>query len=218
MVSPPTARPGITVCLFCLAFTGCTPVYIRPPAVVPLLAEKGNVHVAATGGTDGAGVQAAVAATDALGLLALGSVDPTGDDQHAYGEGGLGFFVPFDIGRFEVYSGLGAGVSEARSGDDNAEGWYLRPFAQMTLGLSTDVFDIGASVRGAMVHYSFSEIDGVQVDQTETAFFFEPTGFMRLGYRQFKLEAQVGFASPNPGRPLEAETLHVSFGLRGFFY
>lgn len=208
--------------LLSLLAVGCTPVYIRPPAATPLLEEAGNVHLAASGGTNGFAAQGAVAATDAFGVLANVSGDPQGDNRHFYAEGGLGFFVPFGVGRFELYSGMGAGASEAfddsLSTPTSAQGWYLRPYAQANIGLSTDYFDIGAAIRGAYVHYEFARIDGVSVDQSDSAFFFEPTGFMRFGYRGFKFETQIGFTGPDPGRPLQAEVFFLSFGFRGFIY
>ncbi len=188
--------------------SACAPVYVPNTRHTPLLDDKGEVHAAVHGGTNGADVQAAIAVSNSVGLVAAGSFGTNEGSgsldadyhKHSYGELGLAYFKPFGkIGRFEALGGAGLGTAEAVNQYDffgpqevQATGNYRKYFVQGNLGVETGALEAGVALRLAQVVFTEFEASNVTHDQTESGTFFEPAAFARLGWKNIKLESQLG--------------------------
>ena len=229
MITSPRPRTlgRVSLVVTAAGLAACTPLYYPPPAVAPLFADEGEVSITARGGTDGISADVAVAATSHVVIVAGTSMFP-GDVEYQYGGyAGGGYFLPFGIGRFEAMGGVGGGTARGflspscfsgtcgEQPDIVLSGAFVRPWAQATIGLSTDVFD------GALVNrFSFVSL-GLDASSTERGtvdgFFYEPTVVLRLGYRAIKAELQGGVSAPiaqTAGRLIDHVPFHVSLGLR----
>jgi len=210
-----------------LAGAGCIPVYMAPATNAPLLSSRGEIQAAGYSGTNGLDLQGAFAVTDEIGIVADISTNRRGDDSdfHTYGELGAGYFTRFGAGgRFEAFGGAGMGESGGEAtwlGETIvARGTYVRGFGQADVGYCSDIVDVGLAARLAYVAYTFEKRTNGPVDANEL--FFEPVGFVRVGYRWVKVGAQVGLTLPMLGGEQTVDTfpLHVSLGVhtkfRGF--
>lgn len=187
-----------TVC-FLVCFS-CATAYVPNVLPAPMLEEKGEMVFNAHTGTAGFDPQFAIGITDHVGIVANGSFrNYTSDStdnfhQHRFFETGAGYFTPLgSAGRFEVFAGGGFGRLKAEF--DNplfesfADVYCVRSFVQPTIGFVTDVAEMSLSTRFVTVLLK-------QGSQTAFAPFVEPAVTLKLGYRQVKGVAQLGFSLP----------------------
>lgn len=196
----------------------CAPVYSKPALNAPLFKQAGDIQIGAYAGVNGADVSVAGAPTDFLGIVAAGSLDYEGDNQHRYAEAGLAWYLPFghfDRGRFELIAGGGGGLSEGEGIDlfgntIRASGRYGLGFLQTDIGFGWKYIDAGFCGRASYLHYDF-DAGGTTADVV----FLEPAGFVRGGYRFIKAEVQIGGVFPvGDVQGLDWVPLHLSVGVR----
>lgn len=198
-----------------LLISSCsTQMYVSNTVNAPLLKEKGEVQVSVTQSD----LQAAVAVTDHIGLMANGFYKnyKSGNYQHngVLGELGIGYYKPLDDHFvFETFAGGGlAHIYQQKEFNDlnndvvlgkfNADA--MKIFLQPDFGYRSKIFEASISSRFSMVKYtSFSSqnypaqnLKDDYLDNnnlTGPAFLFaEPALTCRVGYKYVKLQAQVG--------------------------
>lgn len=216
----------LTVVLF--SISGCASVYIPSAQHTHLMNKKGELHAAAYGGTNGTDIQGAYAISDRMGLVAaasFGSSDEEGDDdyhKHSYIELGATYFRPLgNIGRYEALGGLGAGSSESVTQYNffgpqkvQATGDYTKIFVQNNFGLETGPLETGLALRLSHVVFTEFETSGMTYNESEAGTFFEPAIFARLGWKNVKVETQVGVLGPlQESVAFDYRVLNISLGL-----
>lgn len=192
------------------ALIGCAPAYIPNAVNVPLLSNQGQFQGSAYSGTSGYDIQTSYALTGNLGLMANGSFYSNTDDstgnysKRNFFEGGAGYYKAFGgSGRVEAYGGYGQGTSTYRNSYDLfgpqeviATGNYRRFFIQPSIGTATDFFDAAISLRTCYVNFYQIRSGDLSLDRTVDGIFMEPVITARLGYKQVKFLAQMGYSLP----------------------
>lgn len=206
---------------FTVTFTGCTTLYVPSPNQTHMMKEQGEIHFNLNGGAHGGNLQAAYALTDQYGIVASisgrksdgnnGSVD----EEHNYGEIGINYFG-FGTDRVSGEFTTGLGFGEGERGTSSGE--YIKPFIQMNAAFTSGMFDTGVSLRTAYV--SFTELNVTNDRPGDSSVFFEPAVFARMGFRNIKLESQLGIAYPLSDSGQFAfgyEPIRMSVGLKFLF-
>lgn len=186
-----------------------------------MMAEKGEIHLAASGGAHGFGLQAGYAVTDRIGIVGGVSGRETENsdgeitETHEYAEIGINYFG-FEAGptKGEITAGFGGGSGER--GDSRGD--YIKPYLQFNTAVTSRMFDTGVSLRTAYV--SFTELEVSNDRPGKSSVFFEPAVFVRMGYRNVKLESQLGLAYPLSDSGEFAfgyEPVRMSLGLKFHF-
>ncbi|WP_445666444.1 hypothetical protein [Fodinibius sp. AD559] len=221
---------SILLLLISVALSSCAPVYVPNARQTNLMEKQGEFHGAAHAGTNGGDIQLAYAMFDHVGIFGSTSFktdEETGDtDQdyhkHRYGEFGAIYFHPIgNIGRFEALGGFGLGRAEAVDQYDvfgpnevRAEGSYHKAFAQTNIGLETSAFETGVALRLAQITFSEFETSSMSLGEAESGTFFEPAAFARLGWKNVKIESQLGVATLLQDEvAFDYESLFFSIGL-----
>lgn len=193
-----------------LIFTGCAPVYIPNTTNAPLFGQKGELMVAAFGGTNGYDAQFAYAPTDHFVLMANGSYQSKSADsndlknyhKHLFGEIGAGYYTKWgERARFECFGGYGFGQAETgynytffTHNSGLVKGLYERYFIQTDLGITStfDVVTSGVCLKGSYVNF-FKFTSGTEVfHESRSNFYFEPAVFIRAGWKYIKFQFQFG--------------------------
>ena len=197
--------------------TACSPKYYSPNTQnVPLLSEKGEMNLSATGNANQFEFQGAYAITDAFALQVNGGLFVPEDLDN--GDGGSGKFIEFGGGYFtpvsdkyvfELYGLAGFGGVEnnltsratanpATTGHISAD--VFRYGVQPNFGFKSKYFS--AAVSSRIVNVLYSNIEGSLVyeganQQTylrdnHSLFLIEPALTVRGGFDMVKLQLQVG--------------------------
>lgn len=180
-----------------ILFSACTTLYVPSNNHTHLMTEKGEIHLAAAGGAHGFSLLGGYAITDQYGIVAAISGRETESNNgnitetHEYAEIGFNYFG-FEAGpaRGEITVGFGGGSGER----GNSRGDYIKPYFQFNTAVTSRLFDTGVSLRTAYVGFTELEVDNDR--PRDSSIFFEPAFFARMGYRNVKLESQLGFAYP----------------------
>ena len=204
----------------------CGPVlYSNVGQNVPLLKKKrefsGQISYAESSGGwtgAGAGVQAAYAVTEKVGVISsfysLASPKDPNDEWKgtgSYFEFGGGVFggIQESKFRYEGFAGIGTASinnSSLITNRDFINVKYLKPFVQPTLAFSTEYFDIALTPRIAYLSYTsqndfFFSPTSEQVspqeffDENHGKILFEPGIMIRGGFPGVKLEIQGNFSN-----------------------
>jgi len=214
------------VCVSLGLVAGCTPVYMAPAANAPLFGSGGELHgqfqYDAVSGID---LHGAFSPFKHFGIQAGMSFLPWNDEdaresERYYGELGAGAYIPFGIGRFEVFAGGGYGQALGRMDFDYegqkyySDGKYGRIYVQADIGLSTKIIDFCLMSRYAWVTYDFYDPYEAR-DRTADSGFIEEMIVFRAGYDPVKFEFQAGFIWPAYLQDIEMAWIpwHVSIGL-----
>lgn len=214
-------RKNILLVFAVLLMGSCSPIYLPPAAHTPLLKEKKEYQGGLYFGTHGFDIQGAYALSDHVGFMGTGSFSLFGGQQlnsHAYGEAGLGLFSSSAISRSSLYGGVGYGFAKGKTSWNTggqsfsgvASGRYLRPFVQTTIAFHTALFDMGINPRLAFVRMDYTDAEGEALPPRQQGLFFEPVGFMGLGFGDLKLKWQLGFSTPIATQP--------QFSSKGFIF
>ena len=201
-----------------------TQTYVSNAVNAPLLKEKGEIHVAATGKD----LQVAVAVTKNLGVMANGyyqNYKSENNYQHngMMGEAAIGYYKPINsYFTYEAFVGGGVGkVHKQEQFIDQNDNAYMasfnanaaKLFIQPDIGFKTKFIDVALSSRFSFVKYSnFRQSNYTQQqlsdnnlnnnDLTNPLFAFaEPAITIRGGYKFIKLQFQYGLTinlTPNP--------------------
>lgn len=215
-------------------FISCAPVY-RPSALnVPMLRSAGQVKLSGHSSMAGYEVNGAAAMTEHVGVVinSVVAANSTAEEEHngetvkiknktRQIEGGLGLYHAFECGIVtELYGGYGYGYSRTLSDEgaspDEVEATWHRFYAQPALGFVDDYFEVGLAVRilyiNAFEYHDYSSGD----TDPRTGTFVEPVLFMRVGFRQLKLEGQLGVSIIRSG-DIDYIPLVASVGLQYSF-
>lgn len=194
-------------CCLCALITaaGCAPVYVPNARHTNLMDKRGEASASGYAGVNGTDIQLAYAVSDDIGLLAAGSFgeneSKTSDDyhKHKYGELGMQYQQDFGIGRVEVIGGFGKGSATSvdtyefiTESEVQATGQYNKLFLQPNIGLETNLLDAGLALRLGHVIFTEFETSSDRYTENQQSTFFEPAVFARMGWKNVKLEAQVG--------------------------
>ncbi|HPJ38749.1 MAG TPA: hypothetical protein PK253_08585 [Spirochaetota bacterium] len=188
----------------------CAPVY-RPTVLnAPMFRSQGQIKLSGHSSMAGYEVQGAAAVSDHIGVVVNSVVAANSSAEEEQNgetvkiknktrqlEGGLGVYHAFRSGVVtELYAGYGYAYSRTLSDEgpspDVVEATYHRFYAQPALGFVDDYFEVGLAVR--VLHLNAFEYHDYSNGDTDphSGTFVEPVIFMRVGFRQLKLEGQLG--------------------------
>jgi hypothetical protein len=188
-------------------FSACTPQKYVPNAVnMPLLTNKNETQLNLSTGTS-SDFQVNYAINNKFGIM-LNSMFIDNDsimEWDTYGNNryvnikryafdvGFGYYKNFsDNFRFELYGGTGFGKSNFFYSNDSTEIYDLvKIFLQPNIGFTSQFADMGFSPR-FVVAYNVNQ----KTNETYLLPYIEPTGVMRLGYKNLFLTSQLGLSIP----------------------
>lgn len=219
------------------ALSSCsTTMYTTNAVNAPLLKEKGEVKINVTQND----LQAAVAVTDHIGIMANGFYENyKGDNNYkhngAMGELGIGYllnsenhlvmetFVGAGLGKVHKQEQFNANTPTAYMASFNANA--AKAFVQSNLGYRSKFFDVALTPKFSFVKYSnFSQTNYTQ-DQLKDDYldnnrltnplyvFAEPAITVRGGYKFIKLQAQYGVTLNLGGQSIRRSPDFASLGI-----
>jgi hypothetical protein len=212
-----------------------TTMYTTNAVNVPLLKEKGEIKVNLTQND----LQAAVAVSDNIGIIANGYYkNYEGDNSYRHsggmGEAGIGYLMNRENLMIETYIGGGVGKihkQEQFTNPDNStymanfDANAAKGFIQSNFGLRSKYFDVALTPKFSFVKYSnFSSAnytnDKLKDDYlndnrlTDPLYVFaEPAITVRGGYKFIKLQAQYGITVNLGGQAIRKTPDFASLGL-----
>lgn len=209
-----------------LFFSSCSPDY-RPNVVnTPLMRNKGDVRAGIYTGTNGTDLQGAYAITPHLAAMfnatwfngKSGSSSINGNttnyfNRHVFAEIAPGYYTPLgSMGSFEVYSGLGRGISDNWNDNDPAKvrSNYNRFFIQPGIGITTDVVDVSLATRATIVGVKAVADPSATRDVSSL---IEPAVTVRAGYKYIKLSVQTGLTLPITPVEFDVNPFMINFGV-----
>lgn len=193
--------------------------HVTDPLNVPLFGQQGQARLSLEIGQKGEGIhaQGGIALGPRLALIGAGSYAQHNNcfgcrvSERRHSELGLGAFDRTATGWVrEAYLGMGTGrfkVSGDHDGwDPEAEslrltgGLYNMGFLQANIGQRFRFTDRAASLRLSAWQFNrFTKEDGIgplPVARNHLSVYLEPGFIYRLGYKDLKTEAQMGFSFP----------------------
>jgi hypothetical protein len=199
--------------------TSCV-VYVPNVINTPLLSDKGEFQINLNVGESGFDPQLSAAVSDHVGIMLNGSFRFNNSydygETHSFIEAGAGYFTKFeDIGRFELFGGIGSGNLKAinydfwNSPDQDLDVKTFRMFLQPDIGLKTNYFDASFAPRLVWLNLDLGT-------ETSSNFFIEPAVTFKAGPKNIKLVFQIGASFPT-GKTYENfyDPLLLSFGIQG---
>jgi hypothetical protein len=212
-----------------------TTMYTSNAVNVPLLKEKGEVKVNITQND----LQAAVAVTDNIGIIANGFYkNYDGDNNYKHygglGEAGIGYLLNRENLMIETYIGGGVGKvhkQEQFSNPDNTtymanfDANAAKGFVQSNFGLRSKYFDVALTPKFSFVKYSNFTYSNYNQNQLKDDYlndgrvtdalyvFAEPAITVRGGYKFIKLQAQYGLTVNLGGQSIRHTPDFASLGL-----
>jgi hypothetical protein len=194
----------VTSVVFIIFFVSCAPpVYLPNTLNTPLLKEKGEFNVGLNASIGGCDFQASKAISDNVGFMVNATYlrNEWSDNyrDHKFVEFGIGYFShPSKHLVMEIYSGAGLGANSIKetmifdSEDAQISADYIRLFIQPTLGVYTEGFEGGLSMR--VCYINFHKVNYSNIDFIKTRTLFEPVLFMRIGPPVLKFQTQFGYS------------------------
>ncbi|MDQ3266702.1 MAG: hypothetical protein M3Y59_24140 [Myxococcota bacterium] len=213
-------RPALVL----LLLSGCVPMYVPASVHAPMLERAGDVHLAVSGGTQGAQLNGAVAVTDFLAVRASAQGYAAGDSASTTsGNRGYGNFVSGGAGvglfhggnpsrdvdsgsglrasvNLELHGGRSGGGGEFRvtlpSSTVNAfSGTFFRPVLQGDVGYEWEFFALGVAARLSSMQF-MHDADSDFANESASMLTAEPFAFARVGSGNLKFELQAGGVLP----------------------
>lgn len=185
-----------------LLFTGgCTTLYVPSSHHVPMMEEKGEVHLSGNIGNNGLNLHGGASISNQIGLVGTLQVsnftfNADEDRSFRYFDGGINYFRPLsERVKSEFILGLGYGKGESEQWDGRFdEGEFTRFFLQANSSLKESQTEAGLSLRLSYVRFTEFEstrnVSGLLFDDL----FFEPAAFIFYGLRNVRLESQFGYS------------------------
>jgi hypothetical protein len=223
---------GISVLSSCT-----TTMYTTNAVNAPLLKERGEIKLNVTSND----LQAAVAVTDHIGVMANGYYKNYNSDNNyrhygGMGELGIGYLLNSDDNNLvmETYVGGGVGkVFKQEQFDGAGNTTYMasfnanatKGFVQSNLGYRSKYFDVALTPKFSFVKYSNFSQNNYTDDQlkedylnnnrlTDPLFVFaEPAITVRGGYKFIKVQAQYGVTLNLGGQNIRRSPDFASLGL-----
>lgn len=216
---------------FTSVLVGCGPVYIPSAVSLPMQTRKGDIHLNAQGGSQGAQGNMAYAITDSVNLRATvqnsQSVGADADDFYRMGSVGAGFYTALSNtqtgnglrlgGSAELGGGIAEGNFEQNANDKHLEGFFLRSAVQTEFGYELKHFAFG--VAGRIVYLNFQHADASDVQDATNRIYGEPVIVIRVGGPRVKAEGQGGLVFPivEQGDVGDVLPFIISFGVTADF-
>lgn len=211
------------------AIQGCTSFIPSTTLQTPILRKAGDIEASARVGNNGMDVMAAGAVSKHLMIGALlswndgnflsqdiststsvnGNVRTTSLSaaaRHLYGEGMIGYNLPFGGGSvISLIGGAGAGHSATESEDGTRQvGDYTRTFLQVVVGSApeashreeeTFIFDGGVALRGSRMDFRGFRVSDADRD-LGARYYLEPRVFATAWWGAFGIGMQAGMTVP----------------------
>ncbi|MES2515074.1 MAG: hypothetical protein V4580_13065 [Bacteroidota bacterium] len=223
------------VIIIALLSSCATTMYTTNAVNVPLLKEKGEVKINVTQND----LQAAVAVTDKIGIIANGFYkNYDGDNNYRHsggmGEAGIGYLLNRENLMIETYIGGGVGKVHKQqqfSNPDNTtymanfDANAAKGFIQSNFGLRSKYFDVALTPKFSFVKYSNFTYSNYTEGQLKDDYlnnnrvtdplyvFAEPAITVRGGYKFIKLQAQYGLTVNLGGQSIRHTPDFASLGL-----
>ncbi len=213
-----------------LLFSCTSFIYYPNGANAPLLERKNDFQLGL--GIKGASgyVRFAYAITDHLGVqlninyLNINNPDAGTDRRNSnyYAEAAVGCLRPLQKNFIlEGYVGYGHGgcssIDLVEVASDIIRSNHYKIYAQVDAGFKWKYFNFGLVLREAYINVYQTQINGSVSTTPQMDFFFEPIFFMGLGFKKFKLNAQVGFSDSQFDAIIDYAPFIVSLGLEAKF-
>ena len=190
-------------------FSACTPQKYVPNAVnMPLLTNKNETQLNLSTGSS-KDFQVNYAINNKFGIMLnsmlidydsvsiqtdlLGGTSLFHIKRYAF-DVGFGFYKSYSNNfRFELYGGTGFGNSKFYNYTNDSTEIYdlVKIFLQPNIGFTSEFADMGFSPR-FVVAYNVNQ----KTNETYLLPYIEPTGVMRLGYKNLFLTSQLGLSIP----------------------
>jgi hypothetical protein len=196
--------------LIVLLFCSCSSFIYYPTGInAPLLKEKDELLIVATGGWNGLDVQSAYAITDKIGIqinlnlmkAEVTELNTSYINGQNYVEAAAGVYKPLsELFIVEGYGGAGLGRSFSTlvSSSSTRETDYFKVYAQGNIGLRSKFLTAGIAARQALVSTQRSRRDGIPIEEEHydpaVELFFEPEIFLALGIEKLKVCARAGLS------------------------
>jgi hypothetical protein len=193
----------------------CTNLYYPNSINAPAFSKKGQVVVNAGAGNKAANVQLAVAVTEETAIMFnynWGKYDlkysypafikgeqiiftHAEGHHHTFMEAGAGFFKARNkTHRYEAFALLGYGNSNSYTNEFTKKGDYFRFAIQNDLGFETKALEGIFSVRAGYLSMKGEKSNEGKFNQGSC--FLDPAFTLRTGWKQIKINAQVGVNFP----------------------
>ena len=226
----------ITLSLLSLFLISCTQYYYAPNVQnVPLFTEKNDLRLA---GSYGFGVsarylelQSAYSASNHIGVMlnfmrASETIFDTYAGKGYYYEGAVGYYKPIKPdGSFEVYGGFAISDQHHKNGSSGGDEYltFTKMFIQPSIGSTANGFDIAFSTRFSRV--AFNKIDYTNftyinspsalddLTNNKVSFLLEPALTTRMGWKNFKIQAQFQRSINLTNSDLPFELYNINFGI-----
>jgi hypothetical protein len=212
-----------------------TTMYTTNAVNVPLLKEKGEVKINVTQND----LQAAVAVSDHIGIIANGFYRNYKSDNNynhfgGLGEAGIGYLMNRENLMMETYVGGGVGKvhkEQQFTNPDNStymanfDANAVKAFVQSNLGVRSKYVDVALTPKFSFVKYSNFSSTNYSDDQLRDDYlnnnrltnplyvFAEPAITVRGGYKFIKLQAQYGVTINLSGQSIRKTPDFASLGL-----
>jgi hypothetical protein len=219
-------------------FFSCNPRYYMPNTQnVPLLTQKGETNLTASGANGQYELHAAHAVSNSISIMANGGLfKPEEMDNGDRGSGnfvelGAGYYKPFENKLvLETFGVLGFGSMENRfpstvaanpgtKGDISAN--MFRYGVQANFGYKTKYFEAAVSARffnllynnikGDLIYNGENQV--VYLKDNKSNFLFEPALTLRGGLEKVKLQLQVGGSLNLTNDDFFQENSFITFGI-----
>jgi hypothetical protein len=213
-----------------LLFSCTSFIYYPNGANAPLLEKKNDLQLGL--GIKGASgyARSAYAITDHLGVqfninyLNVNDPDAGTDRRNSnyYAEAAVGYLKPLQKNFIlEGYVGYGHGgcssIDLAEVASDIISSNHYKIYVQVDTGFKWKYFNFGLALREAYVNVYQTRINSTISNIPQMDFFFEPIFFMGLGFKKFKLNAQVGFSDSQFNAIINYAPFVVSLGIEARF-
>lgn len=205
------------ICLLALPlFWSCESLYVAQPSIQPMISQEGEVQ--AQMGISGNGFSGGAAWAPVKHFAFIGNASNYTVEfdsiqepryRHTYGELGLGYWTRLEkYLRFELYSGMGWGVSGDLPRRDN----YRRFFIQPNIGTSGEYVDASFSPKFSFVSHTDTRNATNAVPLPVTTAFWEPSLSFRAGYRELKFQIQASYSIPLSTADFDYRAWNIGFG------
>jgi hypothetical protein len=214
-----------------LLLSSCGSVYYAPNTQnVTLFQEKGDAKLS-VGISTGEDVQkafelqSAYAITDHVGIMANFYRVKQDAGGGTLIELGGGYFQPLaDKLVFETYGGISYAQVFNNRDETTQLTDFTRYFVQPAIGFTTNFFDVAFSTRFAVLNYHKVELQElpvtyqqglpfVHLSSNRVQFLFEPALTLRAGWKNVKVQGQVGLSKNLADDNFDMDNLNFNIGL-----
>lgn len=191
--------PRLSIFFIVFAMVSCTSVYVPNAYNIPTHTKAGDADISGYLGTCGSDLQASVAISDHLGIMANYSSDLTvlHDDvesyhKHNFVEMGVGYYNVFAENQMVgLYAGFGDGEFESRTqilwGFEHNKTLASRVFIQPSYMYVSDNIDAGIAIRMHALDLTGNPYTGMY-------YFLEPMALIKVGTPYAKVVFQGGLS------------------------